>query len=181
MTEPALFQQVITRLHLDTTESTLEKEVTATPESNSELVDVVVHDPSPVMAARIANAVITTYVSQVNTLNARQINQAGASLQAQLKGAQATLAQEEQQLVAAEARRQGYDGSSSCDCCQQRPALTADVELQQLHRDPGAESRVRVGGRPSIGANITGRRRATFLTRCSEHSSGYSWRSALPL
>jgi capsular exopolysaccharide synthesis family protein len=103
MTEPALFQQAIAQRHLDTTESTLEKEVTASPESNSELVDVVVHDPSAATAARIANAVMNTYVSQVNTQNERQIAEAGASLQAQLKNAQATLAQEEQQLVADEA------------------------------------------------------------------------------
>jgi non-specific protein-tyrosine kinase len=103
MTEPALLQEVITHEHLDTTESTLEKEVTATPESNSELVDVVVRDPSAVKAADIANAVMNTYVSQVNTQNARQIDLAGASLLAQLKDVQATLGQEEQQLVADEA------------------------------------------------------------------------------
>jgi capsular exopolysaccharide synthesis family protein len=102
MTEPALLQQVIKQLHLDTTESALAKEVAATPASNSELVDVVVRDPSAATAAQIANAIMNTYVSQVNTQNALRIAQAGASFQAQINALQSTLAQEEQQLISDE-------------------------------------------------------------------------------
>jgi capsular exopolysaccharide synthesis family protein len=102
MTEPPLLQQVIKQLHLDTTESALAKEVAATPESNSALVDVVVRDPSAATAAQIANAIMTTYVSQVNTQNALRIAQADALFQARIDALNATLAQEDQQLASDE-------------------------------------------------------------------------------
>ena len=99
MTEPTLLQQVIKQLHLDTTESALAKEVAATPESNSELVAVVVRDPSPAAAAQIANAIMKTYASQVNTQNAQRIAQADALYQTHIDALNATLTQEDQQLA----------------------------------------------------------------------------------
>ena len=80
MTEPALLQSVITKLRLKTTIAAVGKEVTATPETNSELVDVVVRDPSAVRAKDLANALMITYVNEVNSQNAQRINAAGAAL-----------------------------------------------------------------------------------------------------
>jgi succinoglycan biosynthesis transport protein ExoP len=117
ITEPALLQGVITQLHLKTTTAALGKEVTATPETNSELVDVVVHDPSAARAAQIANALTSTYVTEVITQNTQRINQAGAVLQAQIDADQATLAKEQQQLQAA--KNAGKDTT----------VLTAEIDL----------------------------------------------------
>jgi capsular exopolysaccharide synthesis family protein len=102
MTEPTLLQQVMKQLHLNTTESALAKEVTATPEVNSELVDVLVHDPSAATAAEIANAVMTNYARQVNAQNALRIAQADAALQAPINALTATVAQDDQQLLSEE-------------------------------------------------------------------------------
>jgi len=121
MAEPALLQKVITQLHLKTTTAALGKDVAATPETNSELVDVVVHDPSAASAAQIANALMNTYVSEVNSQNAKRIDLAGAALQAQIRAVQATLAQEQQQLVSAE--------STGKDTTALRAALGANAAL----------------------------------------------------
>jgi capsular exopolysaccharide synthesis family protein len=104
MTEPALLQKVIDQLHLKTTTVALATEVAATPQTSSELVDVTVHDPSAARAAQIANAVINTYVTQVNTQNGQQIDRIDAALQAPITALQSTLTQEEQQLVSDEAK-----------------------------------------------------------------------------
>ena len=103
MTEPALLQSVMTKLRLKTTIAAVGKEVTATPETNSELVDVVVRDPSAVRAKDLANALMITYVNEVNGQNAQRISAAGAALLAQINAVQTTLAQEQQQLVSANA------------------------------------------------------------------------------
>ena len=125
MTEPQLLQQVIKQQHLAMTESALAKEVTATPESNSEIVDVVVRDPSAATAAQIANAVMNTYVSQITAQNQAQVDQAGASLQTLIKNAESTLTQDEQQLLAAQ--------SHGKDTTVQRAAFdAANTALSQL-------------------------------------------------
>src|ERR1019366_8415639 len=55
MTEPPMLQQVIDELHLGVTTDQLAKQVTATPQTSTELVDVAVQDPSPARAALIDN------------------------------------------------------------------------------------------------------------------------------
>jgi capsular exopolysaccharide synthesis family protein len=121
LTEPPLLQQVINQLHLDLGTDALAKEVAATPQNNTELVDVVVRDASPVRAAQIANSLMNDYVTQVTNQNTQRINQAGAALQAQIDGAQATLRQEEQQL--ATSQRSGQDTTAL------RSAVAADSAL----------------------------------------------------
>jgi polysaccharide biosynthesis transport protein len=96
ITEPTLLQQVISQLHLNTTPSTLAKEVTAVAESNTELVDVTLNDPSPTRAAQIANVLMTAYVAQVRQANRQQITQAAADIQSQINAAHAQLIHDEQ-------------------------------------------------------------------------------------
>ena len=102
LTTPPLLQQVIDNLHLNVSVEVLAQEVVATPQSNTELVDVVVNDASPTTAAQIDNAIMTTYVAQVTDQNTQRINQAGAALQAQIADVQATLGQEQQELASAQ-------------------------------------------------------------------------------
>src|SRR5665213_2401640 len=101
LTEPPLLQAVIDSSHLNETVDTLAKRVTATPQTNTELVDVLVQDPSPTRAAQIDNALMTAYAAQVTQQNTVRINQAGATLQAGITQVQAAITQENQELAAA--------------------------------------------------------------------------------
>ena len=101
ITEPARLQEVIATLHLHLTTDTLSKEVSAVAESNTELVDVTVNDPSAIRAAQIANTLMDAYYAHVNQTNALLIEQAGAAIESQIKGVQARIAQENIQLAAA--------------------------------------------------------------------------------
>src|SRR5438270_860056 len=58
LTEQPLVQEVIGQLQLNTDVETLAKQITATPQTNTNLVDVSARDPSPKQAARIANALM---------------------------------------------------------------------------------------------------------------------------
>ena len=99
MTAPPLLQSVINAQHLNEPLSTLAGNVAATPQTNSELVDVSVTDPSPMRAARIGNAIMSAFVAQITQQNTDRINQAGAALQAEINQVQAALNQSEQQLA----------------------------------------------------------------------------------
>lgn len=105
MTTPPLLQSVINSNHLGESETTLANNVTATPQTSSELVDVTATDPSPTRAAQIANAIMSAFVAQITKQNTDRINQAGASLQAEITEVQNTLNQDEQQLAAASPRQ----------------------------------------------------------------------------
>ena len=99
--EPPLLQSVIVSNKLNETVDALAKRVTATPQSNTELVDVLVQDPSATRAAQIDNALMNAYAAQVTQQNSARINQAGAALQAQITQVQATITQENQALASA--------------------------------------------------------------------------------
>jgi non-specific protein-tyrosine kinase len=106
LTEPQMLQEVIDELHLVTNVDSLAAEVSASAQSNTDIVDVTVRDPSALRAARIANALMDAYVKQVSNENAQRINQAGASFQAQITSVQSTLSQQQTQLAAAVKARQ---------------------------------------------------------------------------
>jgi non-specific protein-tyrosine kinase len=103
ITAPPLLQSVIDAHHLGVSVSTLAGNVAATPQANSELVDVTVTDPSPKRAAQIDNAIMTAFVAQITKQNTDRIDQTGAALQNEIKQLQATLNSEEQQLAGAPA------------------------------------------------------------------------------
>lgn len=107
LTQPALLDQVIATLHLNTTLDKLQKEVSAVAGTNTELVAVTVNDPSPIRAAQIANALMNAYAAEVAKSNALRIAQESAGIQDQISANNATLATEEQQLLAEE--RAGQD------------------------------------------------------------------------
>ena len=86
LTQPALLKEVISTLHLNTTLDKLTKEISAVAESNTELVDVTVNDPSPIRAAQIANALMNAYVVAGEPSERRnRSQQAGAAIQAQIR------------------------------------------------------------------------------------------------
>ena len=107
LTKPALLNGVISKLHLNTTLDKLSKEVSAVAETNTDLVDVTVNDPSPARAALIANALMNAYKVEWNNENAARIAQGGATIQGAINELQATLNAEQQQLVAAQ--KAGHD------------------------------------------------------------------------
>ena len=106
LTEPPLLRKVIDTVQLNENTDSLARQITASPQSNTELVDVVVRDPSATRAAQIDNVLMNTYVAQVTKANTDRVNQAGAALQAQLNQVQATITQENQQLATAQRNRQ---------------------------------------------------------------------------
>jgi len=110
MTEPPMLQQVINELHLGVTTDQLAKQVTATPQTSTELVDVAVQDPSPARAALIDNTLTSDYVAAVTRQNEQRINQAGAALQQQITDQRNTLATEESQLATADRKHADTTG-----------------------------------------------------------------------
>jgi len=102
MTEPPMLQQVIGELYLGVNTDQLAKQVTATPETGTELVDVAVQDPSPAKAALIDNTLTRDYAAKVTKQNQQGIAQAGAALLQQITDARNTLKTEDAQLATAD-------------------------------------------------------------------------------
>ena len=122
LTEPALLQKVINALHLHTNTNNLSTQVSATAESNTELVDVTVSDPSPTLAANITNSLMNAYVVQVTQANQARIDQGVGVIQQQLQAAQATL---NQQYVALNAEvKAGEDTPRHAALSPLRPRLS---------------------------------------------------------
>jgi non-specific protein-tyrosine kinase len=129
LTQPTLLDQVISTLHLNTTLDKLSKEVSAVAETNTELVDVTVSDPSATRAAQIANALMSAYVTHADKLNALRTAQGGAGIQANINTVQATINAEQQQLAAA---KPGQDTTAL------RSTIAADqAQLSQLSSELG--------------------------------------------
>src|SRR5665213_1901664 len=84
MTEPWTLQRVIDELRLNTTTDQLSRRVTASPITNTQLVNVTVLDPNAALATRIANTLTSDFVNQVTQQNDQRIQAAGAPLQAQI-------------------------------------------------------------------------------------------------
>ena len=121
LTEPPLLQKVISDTGANETTDDLAKQITATPQTNSELVDVVVKDASPTRAAALCNAVMTELTNQVTQQNANRINQAGSALQTQIQTVQNQLASDQKTLAAAQAANQ--------DTTALRSAVSAETTL----------------------------------------------------
>lgn len=124
LTGPALLQQVIRTLHLQMTTDSLAKQVTATAETNTELVDVTVSDPSPTRAADIANALMNAYVLQVEQANEQQSKLNSAAILSQIASAKAKLTMDKAGLAAAVSA--GRDPTSWSDAI-----ATDNAELSQ--------------------------------------------------
>jgi capsular exopolysaccharide synthesis family protein len=99
MTQDSLLRGVIATLSLHTNADNLSKDVTATAETNTELVDVTASDTSPKQAASIANALMAAYVTLVQQTNSAQITHDGRNLLSQIAAQNATLTQEEATLA----------------------------------------------------------------------------------
>jgi non-specific protein-tyrosine kinase len=102
MTEPPMLQQVINELHLGVNTDQLAKQITATPATGTELVDVAVQNPNPAKAALIANRLTSDYAARVTNQNVQRINRLGAALLKPITDATATLATEDAQLAKAD-------------------------------------------------------------------------------
>ena len=101
ITSPSLLQQVIDANNLNEGEGTLAANVSASPQTNSELVDVAASDPSPARAATIANAVMTAFVAQVTKQNTDRVTQASNAMQSEINQAQAAIDKVTGQLASA--------------------------------------------------------------------------------
>ncbi|MHB8490360.1 MAG: tyrosine-protein kinase domain-containing protein [Candidatus Dormibacteria bacterium] len=110
MVEPPMLQQVINELHLGVTTDELAKQVTATPQTSTELVDVTVQDPSPAKAALIDNTLTSDYSASVINQNQLRINKLGAALLKQITDQSNILATEETQLATADRKHADTSG-----------------------------------------------------------------------
>jgi tyrosine-protein kinase len=106
MTGRSILQRVINDLHLNETVETLSAHVAASAEPNTEIIHLLVRDPSPTRAATIANQVMNDFVSQVSADNASRIAAAGATLSDQIDQLTKSLASENVQMATAEAAHQ---------------------------------------------------------------------------
>lgn len=104
ITEPPLLQGVINEFHLSDTTDTLAKRVTATPERDTELVDVVVKDPDPKRAAQIDNRLMADFAAQITAQNEQRADQGGKALQDQITALTTTLSQQQGELAHEEQR-----------------------------------------------------------------------------
>ena len=126
LVEPPLLQKVIADLRLDESTQMLGNLVTATPEPNTELVDVSVLDASPARAAQIDNALMTDFVNEIASENAQRTQQAGTALEAQISQVQSTLTQENGQLAAA---AKGTDTTALQSAIASNTALLSQLNL----------------------------------------------------
>jgi non-specific protein-tyrosine kinase len=110
MVEPPMLQRVISELHLGVTTDQLAKQVTATPETSTELVDVAVQDPSPTKAALIDNTLTSDYATSVTNQNQQRIDKLGAALLKPITDATNTLTTEKALLATADAHRADTSG-----------------------------------------------------------------------
>jgi capsular polysaccharide biosynthesis protein len=99
MTEPWILQRVIDELKLNTTTDQLSRRVTATPITNTQLVNVTVLDPNASLATRIANTLSSNFVDQVTQQNDQRIQAAGAPLQAEITAVTSGINSEVNQLA----------------------------------------------------------------------------------
>jgi capsular exopolysaccharide synthesis family protein len=137
LTQPKLLNQVVAKYPLNTTLEKLSKEVSAVAETNTDLVTVTVNDPSPTLAAKIANALMNDYVDGVSKSNAARIAEVGAFLQGSIDTLQATVIAEEQALASA-----GHD-----------PALQGTIAANQAEL---GQLRIQLGTNEGIQAQTLG-------------------------
>ena len=124
VTEPTLLDRVISSLKLQMTTEQLSKEVSASAETSTELVDVTVNDPSPSRAAAIANTLMTDYVAQVVASNTDRIAAASDAIEKSITNVQSQINADNQAVAAA---TPGQDTSAL------KAAITDDTaELTQL-------------------------------------------------
>ena len=110
LTQPALLHQVISTLHLNTTLDKLQRRSQRWPETNTELVDVTVNDPSPIRAAEIANALMNAYVAEVAKCERRSESPRKAQRIQDQISAKSNTRTEEQQLLAESRGGPGHHG-----------------------------------------------------------------------
>jgi capsular polysaccharide biosynthesis protein len=130
MTEPWILQRVIDELRLNTTADQLSRRVTATPITNTQLVNVIVLDPNASLATRIANTLSSDFVTQVTQVtqqNDQRIKAAGAAYEAQIASLTNDVNNEVSQLAKAP-RSQDTTGLSAG--INLRSALIATLKAQ---------------------------------------------------
>ncbi|MBV8195409.1 MAG: polysaccharide biosynthesis tyrosine autokinase [Candidatus Dormibacteraeota bacterium] len=106
VTQDSVLSAVIADLHLNETPAQLRDEVSATAGPSSELVTVTAEGTNGSREAGIVNAVMSEYSSQVTKQTEQAIDQAGASLQAQINTLSSTLKAENAQLAQLQASHQ---------------------------------------------------------------------------
>jgi non-specific protein-tyrosine kinase len=109
ITQPPQLDKVASDLRLPAGVN-LGEEVTATPQTDTTLVDVTVNDADPQRAALIANTLMKNFVSAVSDQNWQEAHSAGGALQSLMGDLQTQVQRDQEQLDAARAANQ--DSSS---------------------------------------------------------------------
>ena len=84
MTKDPVLSQVIEQLSLDNPLEDIKKWITVTPISDTQLIEVTVETPHPILSANIANAVVTVFAAQIQDIQAQRFSQSKATLEIQL-------------------------------------------------------------------------------------------------
>lgn len=109
VTSPAVLSDVIAALQLETTPEKLAEKVTAQVPKDTTLLQVAVKDTDPVLAAEIANTVVSVFVDHVDRLNKEQARLNSRFLEDQMAAEQQRLEQATAELKAFLQQPKGTD------------------------------------------------------------------------
>jgi non-specific protein-tyrosine kinase len=88
---PSVMQMVIKQLGLNETPDSLSKKVTVGPVKNTQLIHVMVTDPSSNQAALLANTIANTFITQVQTLPSARFTESLKSIKEKLDAENTTI------------------------------------------------------------------------------------------
>jgi capsular exopolysaccharide synthesis family protein len=113
MTLPPLLDRVSTDLNLGVSGAELAKAITAVPEKDTQLIDVLVTDANPDRAARIANTLMKDFVDDLTGQNQSLIREQSSSLNALISQLQSRVQTDQEELQAAQRAKQDTSALSA--------------------------------------------------------------------
>jgi len=84
MAKDPVLSQVAEQLELENPLEEIRKWITVTPVSDTQLIEVSVVTPHPLLSANIANTVVTVFAAQIQDIQAQRFSQSKATLETQL-------------------------------------------------------------------------------------------------
>jgi uncharacterized protein involved in exopolysaccharide biosynthesis len=105
LTRRALLRQVIQELHVPDDPAALRRDVTASPRTSSEIVDVKVKHRDPSSAAAIANKLVNDYITQNQAEQQQEVNVTLKSLQTSIGDLDKQITEESKAIAVLQALR----------------------------------------------------------------------------
>lgn len=85
LTNDLILQEVINRVNLANDIPLLKKAIKVAPVTNTQLIEISVEDPDPVLAARIANTLVAVFIEKVESIQSSRFSSSKDSLGTQLQ------------------------------------------------------------------------------------------------